>query len=74
MKSQIKFDELSSIIAFEQGDLTQEDTIILFQHLVDNGHAWSLQGMYGRTAAHLIQAGYVTDTHHVLAERKWGQA
>ena len=54
------FDEISAIIAYEQGDLDDEATIELFQHLVDNGHAWTLQGHYGRTAAALIDAGYVT--------------
>lgn len=69
-----KFDELNAIIAYEQGDLTQEDTIDLFQRLVDNGKVWQLQGSYGRMAANLIQSGYVTDTHHVLAGRRWGNA
>jgi hypothetical protein len=49
----------SDIIAYESGELDEEDTIILFQKLVDNGMAWSLQGHYGRTAAGLIEAGLV---------------
>ncbi len=53
-----EYDEVGQIIAFEQGDLSDEDTIELFQHLIDNGMAWKLQGFYGRTAQGLIDAGY----------------
>lgn len=47
------------IIAYEQGDLDETETIQLFQELVDNGMAWQLQGHYGRTAMTLINAGLV---------------
>jgi hypothetical protein len=50
----------SAIIAFENGELDDDDTIALFQHLVDTGLAWQLQGFYGRTAAALIEQGLVT--------------
>jgi hypothetical protein len=51
---------LDDIIAYEQGDLNEEDTVRLFQYLVDTGLAWQLQGHYGRTAQALIDAGYIT--------------
>jgi hypothetical protein len=54
------FSEVDAIIAFECGELDEDGVIELFQHLVDNGHAWSLQGSYGRTAKALIEAGYVS--------------
>ena len=53
-------DTLTQIIAYENGELDREETIALFQNLVDTGLAWSLQGSYGRTAAALIEAGEVS--------------
>jgi hypothetical protein len=51
-------DITSMIIDYEYGLLDQDDTIMLFQKLIDTGVAWQLQGSYGRTAAALIEAGY----------------
>jgi hypothetical protein len=51
---------VQEIIDFENGDLEIEDTIILFQKLVDTGLAWTLQGSYGRFANDLIEQGLVT--------------
>jgi hypothetical protein len=49
----------TEIIDFEQGNLSTEGTIRLFQYLVDTGMAWTLQGFYGRTAARMIEAGLI---------------
>lgn len=45
------------IIDYEAGVLTEEEVAEGFQHLIDSGIVWSLQGSYGRTAATLIDAG-----------------
>jgi hypothetical protein len=50
------------ITRYETGKLNDEETVDLFQDLVDTGLAWKLQGHYGRTATALIDAGYVTET------------
>lgn len=54
--------DVGKIIAFEQGELDEDEIIELFQAMVDDGSVWSLQGSYGRTAASLIEQGLVVDT------------
>jgi hypothetical protein len=50
-------DQVSQIIAYEQGDLEEGEVIDLFQNLINSGLAWQLQGSYGRQAMRLIEAG-----------------
>lgn len=50
--------EAISIIEGETGD--DEDTqLAAWQHLIDTGLVWQLQGSYGRMAVHLLDAGLV---------------
>lgn len=51
------FDTVGFIIDFEGGELSEDRLVDGFQHLIDNGMAWQLQGCYGRTAQSLIDAG-----------------
>lgn len=44
---------------YENGDMDDDDMLILFQDLVDTGLAWQLQGSYGRTAQALIDNGII---------------
>lgn len=53
-------DQVSKIMAYEQGELDNDETIELFQELVNSGLVWNLQGSYARTASMLIEAGYMT--------------
>lgn len=50
-------DLVGDIIAYESGELDEEEIIKLFQNLIDTGMCWQLQGNYGRTAQALIEAG-----------------
>jgi len=51
------YDELGAMMAYESGELDEVETIELFQHLIDSGLVWNLQGSYGRMARNLIEAG-----------------
>lgn len=41
----------------EGENATEAEQIEAWQHLIDTGLAWSLQGWFGRTATALIDAG-----------------
>ena len=45
------------MMEFEDGNLSLAETVELFQKLIDNGMAWTLQGFYGRHAMALVDAG-----------------
>jgi hypothetical protein len=63
-----KYDELGAIMAYEAGELSDEKSLELFAHLVKTGLAWKLQGSYGRTAAHLIERGYLDRYGRILKD------
>lgn len=56
---------VDKIIAYENGELSEDQVIELFQELIDTGLAWNLQGHYGRTAAYLIDQGYCVHPQEV---------
>ena len=43
----------------EGENATREEQIEAWQHLVNTGLAWSLQGWFGRVAAALIEQGII---------------
>lgn len=43
----------------EGENATREQQIEAWQHLVDTGLAWKLQGCFGRTATALIEQGII---------------
>tara|TARA_Y100000296_G_C4947492_1_gene144580 strand:+ start:86 stop:265 length:180 start_codon:yes stop_codon:yes gene_type:complete len=55
-------DLTTEIVAYEDGALTDEETVTFFQKLVDTGLAWELQGSYGRMADYLIEQGLINAT------------
>ena len=52
-----RFNLIAAVNAYESGDMTAAEAIDFFQHLIDTGLAWQLQGSYGRTARTLIANG-----------------
>lgn len=56
----IKLDNYRAVAlaeGFEDG--SEEEQIAAWQHLVDTGLAWTLQGAFGRQAARMIEAGII---------------
>ena len=51
---------------FEEG--TKEAQIAAWQHLVDTGLAWKLQGWFGRTAKCLIERGIIHSSNKEVTE------
>lgn len=60
--------QVDNIIAYEQGELDQSDTLAMFAELVKSGLAWQLQGHYGRTAARLIETGFLSKNGEILRD------
>ena len=52
-------DIAAQIIAYENGELPNEDVYALFQFLLDSGMIYSLQGSYQRMAEDLLLAGVI---------------
>ena len=57
-------DIVGKIMAFEQGELENEEVYALFQFLLDSGMIHSLQGSYQRMAEHLLLAGVIDMPKH----------
>lgn len=49
----------ATMIAEGVGDASEERQLEAWQHLVNTGLAWQLQGYFGRTATRLIEAGLI---------------
>lgn len=48
---------IDQLIAFENGELEDDQVIEFIQDGIDKGWVWKLQGFYGRTARALIDTG-----------------
>jgi hypothetical protein len=45
---------------------SEEQYVAAWQHLIDTGMAWSLQGFFGRAAMQLIEAGHCTPAPEMM--------
>ena len=50
---------VDQLIAYEEGQITEDQEIAFFEHLVETGTCWQLSGHYQRVAATLIEAGLI---------------
>ena len=51
--------DIDKIMAYENGELDDDETIALFQSMLDDGTVWQLQGHYSRTATALLNQGSI---------------
>jgi len=65
---------IDKMMAWENGELELREMVELFAELIENGKAWSLQGCYGRQAAALIEAGYISNNGEINEDalEEWG--
>lgn len=54
------YDVVGAIMDFEDGNQGARDTLELFSHLIKSGTINGLQGSYHRTAAEMIDGGWLT--------------
>ena len=62
---------VDKIIAWEDGSISRKDELKLFQELVNTGQAWRLQGMYGRHAKRLLDAGLIKPKKTTTKTKKY---
>lgn len=59
-KRAVSWPDVGDVIAWENGEMAEEDAVEFFQAGIDSGRVWQLQGSYGRMAAWLIETGRCT--------------
>ena len=47
------------LMSYEQGDLTEDEEIAMFQYILDHQLQSDLQGHYGRMVAYLVGQGRI---------------
>jgi hypothetical protein len=50
---------VDQLIAYEEGQITQDEKVAFFAHLVETGVCWHLPGHYQRVATTLSEAGFI---------------
>jgi hypothetical protein len=62
------YDACSIVEGFCGYEPSEQDQLQAWAALIESGAAWTLQGWYGRNAAALIEAGYISKTGQILIE------
>jgi len=60
---------VDQLIAYEERRLTEDEELVLFQHLIDTGTCWQLAGHYQRVGATLIEAGLIKPPEWASTQR-----
>jgi len=59
IKNAMSLSNMQVLFDYENGELDEIQSLILFSELVKSGLAWQLQGSYSRTAQALIEGGFL---------------
>lgn len=65
----MRMPKVEDIMAFEDGQMSDEQVVEFIQDGIDNGWVWCLQGSYGRLAARLIEQGLCVNDRRESAAR-----
>ena len=57
------YDAVAACEGFDGMEHSGEELVSAWQHLIDTGLAWRLQGSFGRRAQELINAGHCHAAH-----------
>jgi len=57
---------INEIIDFENGILSEVDSIKMFSRLLESGTLWHLQGFYQRSAYDMVNAGWLSMDGKIL--------
>ena len=62
----VKSDTVAKIIKYENGEMSQDETLEFFAEMIKDGTVWHLQGSYGRTAQSFIESGFIDTNGNIL--------
>jgi hypothetical protein len=60
-----RFDVVQAFTDLDEGTITPRTYLELHAHMIRDGSAWSVPGRFGRTAAGLIEGGYITSAGEI---------
>jgi hypothetical protein len=59
---------IDKIISYENGELSEIESVVLFSELIKSGMCWKLQGSYGRCAKELIDSKIISNNGDILID------
>lgn len=62
--------EVNNIIAYENGEMTQDKEVKFFADGIKSKQVYQLQGHYGRTANAYVETGLITKDGKITSEGK----
>jgi hypothetical protein len=63
-KDKVRFSDVDNIIKWENGEMSATEETAFFQDGVNTGQVWHMQGMYGRQAQAMLDAGVIHKPKH----------